>query len=83
MGSINLLQSCIQTKSIKSNNFFITSDKCYENNKWVWGYRETDSLGGIDPYSASKASCEIIFSSYLRSFINKNNTHLERHLNSR
>ena len=72
MGSINLLQSCIKTKSIKSI-IFVTSDKCYENNKWVWGYRETDQLGGIDPYSASKASSEIIFSSYLRSFINKNN----------
>ena len=71
MGSANLLQSCIQTKSIKSI-IFVTSDKCYENNQWVWGYRETDILGGIDPYSASKASAEIIFSSYLRSFINKN-----------
>ena len=50
---------------------FVTSDKCYENNQWTWGYRETDKLGGIDPYSASKASAEIIFSSYLRSFIVK------------
>ena len=45
MGSINLLQSCIKTKSIKSI-IFVTSDKCYENNKWVWGYKE-HQLGGI------------------------------------
>ena len=70
LGSINLLQSCIETKSVKSL-IFVTSDKCYENNQWAWGYRETDKLGGIDPYSASKASAEIIFSSYLRSFIFK------------
>lgn len=72
IGSINLLQSCIDTKSVKSL-IFVTSDKCYENNQWTWGYRETDKLGGIDPYSASKASAEIIFSSYLRSFIIKKN----------
>jgi CDP-glucose 4,6-dehydratase len=71
MGSINILQSCIETKSVKSL-IFVTSDKCYENNKWIWGYRENDKLGGNDPYSASKASAEIIFSSYLRSFIVKN-----------
>lgn len=71
IGSVNLLQSCIEIKTIKSL-IFVTSDKCYENNKWVWGYRETDPLGGIDPYSASKASAEIIFNSYLRSFIIKN-----------
>ena len=71
MGSVNILQSCIQLKSVKSI-IYVTSDKCYENNKWIWGYKETDVLGGIDPYSASKASAEIIFSSYLRSFIFKN-----------
>ena len=72
LGSVNLLQCCTKIKSIKSL-IFVTSDKCYENKQWVWGYRETDRLGGIDPYSASKASAEIIFSSYLRSFISKNN----------
>ncbi len=72
MGSINLLQSCLKVKSIKSI-IYVTSDKCYENNGWVWGYKETDSLGGVDPYSASKASAEIIFSSFLRSYIENNN----------
>lgn len=47
---------------------FITSDKCYENKEWVWGYRETDELGGADPYSSSKAACELAISSYVRSF---------------
>ncbi len=50
---------------------FITSDKCYENVEWIWGYKETDKLGGSDPYSASKACAEIIFSSYSRSILFK------------
>ncbi len=67
-GSLNILEA------FKNNNInslvFCTSDKCYENKEWVWGYRETDQLGGKDPYSASKAGAEIIFSSYFRSFLN-------------
>ncbi len=56
---------------------FITSDKCYENVEWIWGYKETDQLGGSDPYSASKACAEIIFSSYSRSiFFKKENIKL-------
>ena len=47
---------------------YITSDKCYENVEWEWGYRENDRLGGYDPYSASKAAAEIVFSAYTRSF---------------
>jgi CDP-glucose 4,6-dehydratase len=47
---------------------YVTSDKCYENFEWEWGYRENDSLGGRDPYSASKAAAELIFSSYSRSY---------------
>lgn len=46
----------------------ITSDKCYENVEWVWGYKETDRLGGKDVYSASKGAAEIVFHSYLNSF---------------
>ena len=48
----------------------ITSDKVYENVEWVWGYRENDSLGGSDPYSASKAAAEILIRSYVRSYFN-------------
>lgn len=47
----------------------ITSDKCYENVEWCWGYKETDRLGGKDPYSASKACAEIIYSSYFRTYL--------------
>lgn len=46
----------------------ITSDKCYDNVEWVWGYRETDALGGPDPYSASKGAAELAIRSYVRSF---------------
>jgi CDP-glucose 4,6-dehydratase len=46
----------------------VTSDKCYENQEWIWGYRETDRLGGHDPYSSSKACSEIISSAYRRSY---------------
>jgi CDP-glucose 4,6-dehydratase len=50
----------------------ITSDKCYDNVEWIWGYRETDALGGPDPYSASKGAAELAIRSYVRSFFPKN-----------
>ena len=67
MGSLHLLQAVSSCESVKSL-IYVTSDKCYENVEWVWGYRETDALGGHDPYSASKAAAELVFSSYVRSF---------------
>lgn len=67
MGSVNLLDAVRQCKSVRSL-VYITSDKCYENVEWIWGYRENDQLGGRDPYSASKAAAELVFSSYARSF---------------
>lgn len=67
MGSVNLLEAVRKCDSVRSL-VYITSDKCYENVEWVWGYRENDRLGGHDPYSASKASAEIVFSAYARSF---------------
>lgn len=70
MGSLNVLNAVRQCRSVLCL-VYITSDKCYENVEWVWGYRETDSLGGFDPYSASKASAEILFSSYVRSFLSQ------------
>ena len=48
----------------------ITSDKAYDNVEWVWGYRETDKLGGVDPYSASKGMAELAIRSYVKSFFN-------------
>ena len=52
----------------KCTAIFITSDKCYDNVEWEWGYRERDALGGPDPYSASKGAAELAISSYVRSY---------------
>lgn len=70
MGSVNLLNAVRNCQSIRSL-VFVTSDKCYENNEWLWGYREIDRLGGRDPYSASKAAAEGIFSSYVSSYFDQ------------
>lgn len=67
-GSVHLLEAVRKCEAVRSL-VFVTSDKCYENVEWVWGYRETDRLGGIDPYSASKAASELIFSSFMGSFL--------------
>ena len=64
LGSLNILDIVRKSKSIRSF-VYVTSDKCYENNEWVWGYRENDKLGGKDPYSASKAAAEILFFFFL------------------
>ncbi len=72
MGSINVLESLKHLSDIKSL-VYITSDKCYENVEKDEGYVESDILGGADPYSASKAAAEIVYSSYRRSFFNKRN----------
>ncbi|MDR0338955.1 MAG: CDP-glucose 4,6-dehydratase [Desulfovibrio sp.] len=67
VGTMNMLEALRETPEVKAA-VFITSDKCYRNNEWVFGYRETDRLGGDDPYSASKACAEMIFHAYCRSF---------------
>jgi CDP-glucose 4,6-dehydratase len=66
-GGVNLLEAVRQCDSVCAL-VFITSDKCYENLEWIWSYRESDVIGGRDPYSASKGAIELVFSSYLRSF---------------
>lgn len=66
-GATNLLEAVRTTEDLKSL-VFITSDKCYRNKEWLWGYRENDELGGADPYSASKAAAELVFSAYADSF---------------
>lgn len=66
-GSVNLLECVRHSDSVKVC-VYVTSDKCYKNKEWIWGYRESDELGGHDPYSASKAAAEIVFSSYVDSF---------------
>ena len=67
MGTINVLESLRRLKH-HCVAVLITSDKCYDNVEWVWGYRETDALGGQDPYSASKGAAELAIRSYIRSF---------------
>jgi CDP-glucose 4,6-dehydratase len=67
VGTLNVLESIRLSQSVKAA-VIITSDKCYQNVEWVWGYRESDRLGGVDPYSASKACAEIACNSYFKSF---------------
>ena len=72
MGTANLLNICRSISSLKGV-VVITTDKCYKNNEWVHPYRETDILGGIDPYSNSKACSELVVSCFRDSFFNKQN----------
>lgn len=66
-GTINILEAIRLNPTIKVF-VTITSDKCYENREWVWGYRENDPMGGNDPYGASKGCAELVFNAYLKSF---------------
>ncbi len=68
IGTANVLSACIGTPSVKAV-VAITTDKVYQNQEWIWGYRELDALGGNDPYSASKAAAELLISSYRKSFL--------------
>jgi CDP-glucose 4,6-dehydratase len=67
MGTANLLDAVRSCPAVRAV-VIVTTDKCYENREWVWGYRETDPLGGHDPYSASKACAEIVTAAYRDSF---------------
>jgi CDP-glucose 4,6-dehydratase len=69
-GTVNVLEAVRCTPDVRVV-VDVTSDKCYENREWVWGYRENDLLGGHDPYSASKGCAELIFAAYLRSFFSQ------------
>ena len=67
MGTVNLLEAVRACPSVKAV-VVVTTDKCYDNREWAWGYRESDALGGRDPYSASKAAAELVVQSYRSSF---------------
>lgn len=69
MGTANVLQAARACGSLRAT-VIITSDKCYENHEWSWGYREIDALGGYDPYSASKGCAEIVTACWRNSFFN-------------
>jgi CDP-glucose 4,6-dehydratase len=69
MGTVNLFEAVRKCDSIKAV-VNVTTDKCYENKDWVWGYRENEPMGGYDPYSSSKACSELVTSAYRNSFFN-------------
>jgi len=69
MGTVNLFEAVRSSKSVKAV-INVTTDKCYENREWVWGYRENEPLGGYDPYSNSKACSELVTSAYRNSYFN-------------
>lgn len=71
MGTVHILEAIRQISGVRSV-VVVTSDKCYENREWVWGYREIDPLGGYDPYSSSKACAELVSAAYRNSFFNPN-----------
>lgn len=72
MGTVHLLEAVRQTPSVKAV-VIITTDKCYENREWAWGYRENEPMGGFDPYSNSKGCAELATAAYRSSFFNPEN----------
>lgn len=68
MGTVHLLEAVRACPSVRTV-VNVTTDKCYENRGWAWGYRETDRLGGLDPYASSKACAELITASFRRSYL--------------
>jgi CDP-glucose 4,6-dehydratase len=72
MGTVHLLEAVRNTHSVKAV-VNITTDKCYENKEWVWGYRENEPMGGYDPYSNSKGCAELVSAAYRSSFFNASN----------
>ena len=67
MGTVNLFEAIRVCESVKAV-VNVTTDKCYQNNEWIWGYRENDPMGGYDPYSNSKGCSELVTSAYRQSF---------------
>jgi CDP-glucose 4,6-dehydratase len=68
MGTVHVLEAARHAGSVKAI-VNITTDKCYENREWVWGYREDEPMGGHDPYSSSKGCAELVSSAYRKSFL--------------
>lgn len=67
MGTVHVLEATRNIDSVRAT-VIVTTDKCYENKEWVWGYRENESMGGSDPYSNSKGCAELVTSAYRQSF---------------
>ena len=68
IGTINMLEAVRSTPSVKAV-VNVTTDKCYENREWIWGYRENEAMGGFDPYSSSKGCAELVTAAYRKSFL--------------
>lgn len=68
MGTVNMLEAVRATPGVKAV-VNVTTDKCYENKEWFWGYRENEAMGGFDPYSSSKGCAELVTSAYRQSFL--------------
>jgi len=77
MGTVNILE-CVKMSPTIKTCINITSDKCYDNKEWIWGYKETDPMGGFDPYSASKGCSELVISSYINSFFSPENYEIHK-----
>ena len=71
LGTVHLLEAVRQVGGVRAV-VVVTSDKCYENREWSWGYREIDPLGGDDPYSSSKGCAELVTAAYIRSYFHHN-----------
>ena len=74
LGTAHVLEACRETAPRVI--IVVTTDKCYDNREWAWPYRESDALGGSDPYSASKACTELVARSWASSFLTRGGTHL-------
>lgn len=72
MGTVNVLE-CLRTSTTVKSFVNVTTDKVYQNNEWLWGYRETDVLNGFDPYSNSKSCSELVTDCYKKSFFSNKN----------
>jgi len=73
MGTVHLLESTRSIDSVRAT-VVVTTDKCYENKEWVWGYRENEPMGGYDPYSNSKGCAELVTSAYRQSYFSHPNS---------
>ena len=73
MGTVHVLEAARKIESIRAT-VVVTTDKCYENKEWVWGYRENEAMGGHDPYSSSKGCTELVTSAYRKSFFSSKNS---------
>lgn len=75
MGTVHVLEAARQVGSVRAI-VNVTTDKCYQNKEWVWGYREDEPMGGYDPYSSSKGCSELVSNAYRQSFFQKSDISL-------